>query len=479
MKVGRNEPCPCGSGKKYKKCCLAKDEALRLAAPPAVETAAAETEPTNEFWEDTEVSQPFELATPPSKVEQPEGPEWDEGNESEPSEEETLDSGAVKYPHPDRKLPNLPPDREKLIEDWWEKTSPLYKSKEMKIDPLLQQVEVALSELPDLFVYLDLHEEFFFELGAAMARAGRLPEYIRLLQRLRREQRRMYSFVYGAFDSDVIAQLVVSHQSNEIPAYLDLFKEYPDAQPDYCAEICDLLAWRGLAEPLFLLCEAVAAPMLLSSQVINGGLPLDWLIRRAELPFLEAGEASPEAVSRLVEEVKQLGERIGYPFEPKAQFLRADVEACLQGPRLKKDRAPNPEAQSALLIHFAAWLHRHRNTPWVQGLFLGELLAEYVRWCRREKRPWLRLTKKDIEAFAVYASRRFFGCKGVRLLGVLQALVWFGEYAQAAQLLPVTERERLTRECRQLFETGRKAVEATDPAYRICPEFDLLIGQQT
>lgn len=25
-KVGRNDPCPCGSGKKYKKCCLGKDE---------------------------------------------------------------------------------------------------------------------------------------------------------------------------------------------------------------------------------------------------------------------------------------------------------------------------------------------------------------------------------------------------------------------------------------------------------------------
>jgi uncharacterized protein YecA (UPF0149 family) len=23
-KVGRNDPCPCGSGKKYKKCCLLK-----------------------------------------------------------------------------------------------------------------------------------------------------------------------------------------------------------------------------------------------------------------------------------------------------------------------------------------------------------------------------------------------------------------------------------------------------------------------
>ena len=27
--IGRNDPCHCGSGKKYKKCCAAKDEALR------------------------------------------------------------------------------------------------------------------------------------------------------------------------------------------------------------------------------------------------------------------------------------------------------------------------------------------------------------------------------------------------------------------------------------------------------------------
>ncbi len=34
--IGRNEVCPCGSGKKYKKCCLEKHEAQRrLAAAPA------------------------------------------------------------------------------------------------------------------------------------------------------------------------------------------------------------------------------------------------------------------------------------------------------------------------------------------------------------------------------------------------------------------------------------------------------------
>lgn len=33
-KAGRNDPCPCGSGKKYKHCCLEKDRAAELA--PAI-----------------------------------------------------------------------------------------------------------------------------------------------------------------------------------------------------------------------------------------------------------------------------------------------------------------------------------------------------------------------------------------------------------------------------------------------------------
>ena len=39
-KIGRNDPCPCGSGKKYKKCCMASDEAAARAARPAQPAAA-------------------------------------------------------------------------------------------------------------------------------------------------------------------------------------------------------------------------------------------------------------------------------------------------------------------------------------------------------------------------------------------------------------------------------------------------------
>ena len=38
--LGRNEPCHCGSGKKYKQCCLSKDEAAeRVARAKAAEKA--------------------------------------------------------------------------------------------------------------------------------------------------------------------------------------------------------------------------------------------------------------------------------------------------------------------------------------------------------------------------------------------------------------------------------------------------------
>jgi hypothetical protein len=57
MNIGRNDPCPCGSGKKYKKCCLAKDE----------EAKRKETETLP-------VSAPVSTTEPPRRRERPKPP---------------------------------------------------------------------------------------------------------------------------------------------------------------------------------------------------------------------------------------------------------------------------------------------------------------------------------------------------------------------------------------------------------------------
>ncbi len=46
-KTGRNDPCPCGSGKKYKHCCLDKDRAAEL-APAIAQRVAVQAQKANE-----------------------------------------------------------------------------------------------------------------------------------------------------------------------------------------------------------------------------------------------------------------------------------------------------------------------------------------------------------------------------------------------------------------------------------------------
>jgi len=41
MRIFRNEPCPCGSGRKYKKCCLAQDETAAVEQRERARRAAA------------------------------------------------------------------------------------------------------------------------------------------------------------------------------------------------------------------------------------------------------------------------------------------------------------------------------------------------------------------------------------------------------------------------------------------------------
>ena len=44
-KIGRNDPCPCGSGQKYKRCCLSRDEAAAAAERAAARARKVDSPP--------------------------------------------------------------------------------------------------------------------------------------------------------------------------------------------------------------------------------------------------------------------------------------------------------------------------------------------------------------------------------------------------------------------------------------------------
>lgn len=59
MKAGRNEPCPCGSGKKYKKCCMAKDAVVEIRKVREERFFQLKHELSEEIYQFLERSLPF------------------------------------------------------------------------------------------------------------------------------------------------------------------------------------------------------------------------------------------------------------------------------------------------------------------------------------------------------------------------------------------------------------------------------------
>jgi SEC-C motif len=64
MKAGRNDPCPCGSGKKYKKCCIAKDGSAAPSSMIPIPVAPSSRVPDRDSRQSPSSGQPTQSRSP-------------------------------------------------------------------------------------------------------------------------------------------------------------------------------------------------------------------------------------------------------------------------------------------------------------------------------------------------------------------------------------------------------------------------------
>jgi hypothetical protein len=465
VKIGRNDPCPCGSGKKYKKCCLAQDEARALefrqqqSASPAGADSPWNAEPDILMEE-----QPADLSdgTPcyADLEDEDEMPESDH---------------ARKYPRVDETLPDLSAEEDAVVEKWWADVSPLFERRDA--DEMLRRVEWFLENHPALFPHLWLTEEFLFELGAEFHRREQGAVYANLLERLRRDQPRAYSFCFGFFDYDLIAEKIVSGRTEEISPCLSFFKQYPDSHPDKCHALFDLLAWRGLEAPLHELAEAVAVPLLTSREVINGGFAMEWLVVREFVPFLETRDASESAAAAVMEGLQALSARLDYKLTPKLESIRRRLQMASASPdvlELRQHKARDEHFFDSMEWNFMGHLRAHHRITWAQARLAIDRLGRYVWWHAEEDKDPFQFKPADVERCLVQTCKDFLWLDGVRLVTMVQMLAWLADFLKCGGGISEAKRQEVRGLCRKLFEKARPNLDAGDPARRLCPPFDEL-----
>ncbi len=481
MKPQRNDPCHCGSGKKYKKCCLAKDEAEAREVRPVV----VEDDPTVEAlpvsddaaikWPATSPEEPTEEPTDEEHLlEDDAGPTEDEESSSEASD----DTPEVDFPEVDDTLPELAPAEQQLVDQWWSELEPFYGSKGVDADEVVRRILAFAEEHPALFAHLGLDDEVIFEAGAELGRRQRWGEYIELLIRLRREQPRMYERNFGYYDYDIIGELIVRGCLSEVPTYLSLFKHYPYSGEEQACELADLLAWCGLKEALRELVAAGTYPVQESPKVISGGRDPRWLRFLEYEPFLTARDSSPEGGRRLAEALASI--RISYEPVPEPDWLASQLRLAsepITAPLDLRGLGTKSRDYHDLGWRFRGFLHHAKGFPWVRAHFLADAFVRYCYWSADQKKKLadIREVKKDLlDHYLVRMCRNMFWLDATRACATLQAAVFFADFMEAIQTWNADKAEHVRRGCAELFPTIAPAVDATQPAVRLYPTFETL-----
>jgi hypothetical protein len=117
-KVGRNDPCYCGSGKKYKKCCLLKDEEKNLE-----ELKGDAIVEEGEKWEEENETRRMTIDDKPEGIEEDEA----EFEENEEGGYEAKDENDIRYNTGNGKdifsvrdgpYPAISKEEERIVDEW-------------------------------------------------------------------------------------------------------------------------------------------------------------------------------------------------------------------------------------------------------------------------------------------------------------------------------------------------------------------------
>lgn len=365
MKLGRNEPCHCGSGKKYKKCCLEKDEAEQRAAPP-------------EFFADDFADEIDESFT--DEVDEEDFDEFDDEAAGEFADDET-DAEANDPDAPEIDFDAANRRCEEFEAADYERQIALFS--QTLGEPALMDDETAFFMLDQL--YPDI-----------VARNER-DRYEALVEELRARLPKVYAESAHFYLENRLTNAVVAGRFERVPALMNELAQLAGDQIDTFDHACEQMAYYG---QLTVLLEAmhIAWPEIKRARDI-----LPWAVHERSTDAVQfciyahleqngfPAAGAPELFERLrfyheVEEERinhviallsgQAGrewQREDFIFKPRRRTKRNSDEVGLAIPETVQQNLFD------LSVEFQGWLRREQNLPLTKGELARSEIVDYLR----------------------------------------------------------------------------------------------------
>lgn len=461
-KIGRNEPCPCGSGKKYKKCCYGKKQIQKFAENDEIafyfEDDIEEDNLIRDWDEENDFSDSYEDDYDPDDES-----DYEEDNSSESEQDDDKDEPFVIKTISDD-CPEISDEEEKLIDDWYESYCRMKTGAQCK-----KHLEDFMQNHPKLVVNLEVHEEAIYELVDKLIREGHLEECIDFIIQFRKEFPDSYIKCYDFLDLKIISYKIAIGQIEQISEYLNYFKEYPDHDADSYFELLTLLRSTGCTESLFDLLNETYRSICHSRKVLNGHRVLGQLDLQYKIPILEAGVYDEKDVNSLVEKIKsipvELNDWCYVPDEHKKL-----LDDYLQAPENWSEKSFKNCTElfpiySQIRRNFTTYLKREQGFDWVTADYYAETVEDYlfdvIPDGMKPKTVFV-FTKKLIDKTL---SRRCFNVlirNLTRFCSSLRAMYWFAEYLEATQSIETNQKVDIQQWCSEIHEIVADEIRYTE-----------------
>ena len=445
-KIGRNSPCPCGSGKKYKKCCLSKDEQKSIQQRLQLETQEKNSE--NSDYDDN-----FPESSPVNDE-----IEYDDDDDFDDFEDDLdMDDEGSMSPRDKRRarliLPEISKEEDALIDKWYDKYAELKDADELKV-----HLDTFMTEYPHLVDHMELYSDVLFRINAAFFSQNRHEEAAALLEKIRREYPMTYEQSHGYYDLDLISYKIATGKKNEIPPLLDYFKANPDEDPNNLFALIDLLKLSNCQEILQDFIIDIYVKVYNSDNIFDGDDIMETLVALCFAPFIKP-DYTREDLQKLSAKLLELEvpmdeercstESLEEMFKMIFQKVTAwNIDDC-------KTKEKIYQRYAEVTTNFQGYLYSSRGMDWTAVVYYFEMIYKYLYFNIPKKRkkgnPFI-FSKDSIETTAVKLSRGLFDVKSIPFFGMLNAIYFFADYLFETESISPAYHSDIQKWCRELFE---------------------------
>jgi hypothetical protein len=423
---GRNGPCHCGSGKKYKKCCLQKDEEQDALAR-SIQNEVKEKAIQQEIGTKSEVSTALE-------------------KESEP----------ITYE----------PEDENITRLWDDLNNFEYPE---DLDKSLVTIETFIQNFPELAEQSDVIDEIF-NVEVYLYDANRYNEYIDLLEKTEQVAPEFYKTKAEWFDLPRLRSAIAAGQKQKIDVLMVNFKSDPEKAVDHFSQAIDLLAWSGAEDQLHDIVYSTYKILANSEKIWDSGFLITWIYFDIYHSLAKSSLSVDECVDKAIHLVTDTYEL----HDPDDTFDRDLIKDEIQW--IREDTFvwdfPSGKDKRVRFFNNLGWqFFKYLNTT----VNLSKYLARFMQlqlfyfWMYYNDE---KISKKTVyyitnDSITKYCKR----IEGIASVGFLQAVHHFADFLFNHKVIDENTKNGIQTTCKNLYKNDLEKSSDCYPAAALITSF--------